>query len=55
MTPHALAWTEEIMRDNGIEACQNVLALARGEAPPGLVNRDVLGRSGFQKNLARYR
>jgi phosphoglycerate dehydrogenase-like enzyme len=55
VTPHALAWTEEIMRDNGVEACQNVLALARGEAPGGIVNREVLERPGFQKKLARYR
>jgi phosphoglycerate dehydrogenase-like enzyme len=55
VTPHALAWTEEIMRDNGIEACQNVLAVARGEVPGGVVNREVLDRPGFQKKLARWR
>jgi phosphoglycerate dehydrogenase-like enzyme len=55
VTPHALAWTEEIMRDNGIEACQNILAVARGEVPPGIVNRAVLERPGFQSKLARYR
>ena len=38
----SLAWTEEIMRDNGIEACANVLAFARGEVPGGIVNREVL-------------
>jgi phosphoglycerate dehydrogenase-like enzyme len=55
VTPHALAWTEEIMRDNGIEACQNVMAVSRGEIPPGIVNREVLERPGFQRKLARYR
>ncbi len=55
VTPHALAWTEEIMHDNGVEAGQNILAVARGEAPPGLVNREVLERPGFQKKLAKYR
>ena len=55
VTPHALAWTEEIMRDNGIEACQNVVAVSRGELPAGLVNREVLERPGFQQKLARYR
>jgi phosphoglycerate dehydrogenase-like enzyme len=55
VTPHALAWTQELMRDNGIEACQNVLALARGELPGGIVNREVIDRPGFQKKLARYR
>jgi phosphoglycerate dehydrogenase-like enzyme len=55
VTPHALAWTEEIMRDNGIEACANVLAFARGEVPGGIVNREVLDRPGFQRKLARWR
>lgn len=55
VTPHALAWTLEIMRDNGIEACRNVLAVARGELPGGIVNREVLDRPGFQKKLARYK
>ncbi|MBM3774390.1 MAG: dehydrogenase [Acidobacteria bacterium] len=55
VTPHALAWTEEILADNGAEACQNVLAVSRGEPPPGLVNREVLSRPGFQKKLARFR
>jgi phosphoglycerate dehydrogenase-like enzyme len=54
VTPHAIAWTDEIMRDNGIEACRNVLALARGELPGGIVNREVIGRPGFRKKLARY-
>ena len=55
VTPHAIAWTEEIMRDNGIEACANVIAFARGEVPGGIVNREVLDRPGFQKKLARWR
>lgn len=55
VTPHALAWTQGIMRHNGIEACRNVLAVARGEIPGGVVNREVLERAGFQKKLARYR
>jgi phosphoglycerate dehydrogenase-like enzyme len=55
VTPHALAWTEEIMRDNGIEACANVLSFARGEVPGGIVNREVLDRPGFQRKLARWR
>lgn len=55
VAPHALAWTEEIMHDNGVEACQSVLALARGEAPGGIVNREVLERPGFQKKLEQWR
>jgi phosphoglycerate dehydrogenase-like enzyme len=55
MTPHALAWTEEIVRDNGLEACSNILSIARGEAPATIVNKEVIDRPGFQAKLARYR
>jgi len=55
VSPHALAWTQELMRDNGVEACQNVLAMSRGELPGGIVNREVVDRPGFRKKLARYR
>jgi len=55
VAPHALAWTQELMRDIGMEACQNVLAISRGEMPGGVVNREVLDRPGFRKKLGRYR
>jgi phosphoglycerate dehydrogenase-like enzyme len=55
LSPHALAWTEEIARDNGLEACDHILSVARGEAPDGLVNREVLERPAFREKLARYR
>jgi phosphoglycerate dehydrogenase-like enzyme len=55
LSPHGLAWTEEIARDNTCEACDNILAVFRGEAPHGLVNREVLARPGFQKKLEKYR
>ena len=55
VSPHALAWTQELMRDNGVEACQNVLALSRGEIPGGIVNRAVLDRPAFRQKLARYK
>ena len=54
LAPHALAWTEELMRDNTLEACRNLLAAARGEPPESIVNREVLARPGFQKKLARF-
>ena len=54
VTPHGLPWTEEIARDNGLEACDNILSVARGQAPGGVVNRAVLRRSGFQNKLQRY-
>jgi phosphoglycerate dehydrogenase-like enzyme len=55
VAPHALAWTRNIMRDNGIEACGHVLRLARGEVPANVINREVLERPGFQRKLERYR
>jgi phosphoglycerate dehydrogenase-like enzyme len=55
LAPHGIAWTEETVRDNGLEACDNILAVFHGEAPPGIVNREVLERPGFQAKLARYR
>jgi phosphoglycerate dehydrogenase-like enzyme len=55
LSPHGLAWTEELVRDNGIEACDNILSVARGEAPATVVNKEVLDRRGFQQKLERYR
>jgi phosphoglycerate dehydrogenase-like enzyme len=55
LAPHGLAWTEELVRDNGQEACDNVLKIARGELPAAIVNKEVVDRPGFQKKLARYR
>ncbi len=54
-SPHGLPWTEEIARDNTLEACANILAIARGELPAAIVNRDVMTRSRFQEKLARHR
>lgn len=55
LCPHGLAWTEELARDNGMEACDNILAIARGEVPSTIVNKEVIERPGFQAKLARYR
>lgn len=55
LAPHALAWTEELARDNSLEACRNLLAVAQGQAPQAIVNRDVLTQPGFLDKLARYR
>ena len=54
VSPHGIAWTDSLMHDNGSEAFENVLAIARGELPGGIVNRDVIARPGFQKKLKRY-
>jgi phosphoglycerate dehydrogenase-like enzyme len=55
VTPHGLAWTEDLMYGNAVEACENVLAVSRGEPPRGIVNRVVLESQVFQSKLAGYR
>jgi phosphoglycerate dehydrogenase-like enzyme len=55
LSPHGLAWTEEIARDNGLEACDHILSVARGAAPDGLVNREVLDHPSFRAKLDRYK
>lgn len=55
VAPHALAWTEGCMYDNGTEACQHVIEVSRGEVPGGVVNREVLERPNFLRKLERYR
>jgi phosphoglycerate dehydrogenase-like enzyme len=54
LAPHALAWTTQIARDNGLEACDHILAVSRGDAPASIVNREVLQRPGFQKKLRKF-
>ncbi len=54
VAPHALAWTNELMRNNGYEASDSVLQAARGEVPNGVVNRAVLSSPAFQEKLKRY-
>jgi len=55
LAPHGLAWTEELARDNGLEACDHILSVASGEVPDGLVNREVLANPGFQQKLAAHK
>lgn len=55
LAPHGLAWTQEIARDNGLEACDNIITVSRGEVPASVVNREVLSRPGFQAKLAAFR
>src|SRR5436190_1928818 len=55
LSPHGLAWTEEIARDNGLEACDNILSVAGGRPPAGIVNREVLDHPLFRAKLERYR
>ncbi|MEZ4863198.1 MAG: NAD(P)-dependent oxidoreductase [Caldilineaceae bacterium] len=55
LAPHAIAWTHELFRDNGIAVCQGMLDLAHGRRPKGVVNPAVLERPGFQAKWERLR
>jgi phosphoglycerate dehydrogenase-like enzyme len=54
LSPHGLAWTEEIVRDNGLEACGHILSVARGNVPQALVNPEVADDPRFRRKLERY-
>ena len=55
LTSHSIAWTEELFRDMGRIDCEGALEIRRGRAPADVVNREVLGRPGFQRKLERYK
>jgi phosphoglycerate dehydrogenase-like enzyme len=55
VTPHSIAWTNELFRDNSLYACRNVLEVARGRVPEHVVNREVLDQPGCKSKLARWR
>jgi phosphoglycerate dehydrogenase-like enzyme len=55
VTPHALCWTDELFRGNGRSACASIAAVARGEVPANVVNRDAIASSEFQRKMASFR
>ena len=52
VTPHALCFTDECFAGNGAADVRGVLAVKRGEAPPGLLNRDVVETDAWRRRLA---
>ena len=54
LAPHALCWTNQLFSGSGAADIRAVLAVMAGRAPPGVVNRDVLERPGWQARLAGY-
>jgi D-3-phosphoglycerate dehydrogenase len=54
-TSHSIGWTEELFRDMVHEACAGALAIAQGQLPPNVVNREVLNRASFLRKLAMHR
>ena len=55
LSPHALAWTDDLYRDNGVGAIENILAILQGEVPRYIVNRHVTHQPGFQAKLQHLR
>ena len=55
VNPHALAWTDELFRGNGRSACASIAAVARGELPANVVNREAIASPLFQRKIARLR
>lgn len=51
LSPHALAWTDDLYRDNGVGALENILAIFQGNLPKYIVNRAVTEQSVFQAKL----
>lgn len=55
LSPHAIAWTRELHRDNSLEACRNIREVSEGRIPEHVVNREAIARPRFQAKLARWR
>jgi phosphoglycerate dehydrogenase-like enzyme len=55
LTSHSIAWTEELFRDMGRIDCEGALAVHRGEAPPHIVNPQVLSNTLFLDKLERWK
>lgn len=53
VSPHALAWTDELYQLNSWYACENVLAVLNGGIPKHIVNREVTERPTFQRKIAK--
>ena len=53
LSPHALAWTDDLYEMNGTIACEGLLAVFRGDLPAFPVNREVVEQPGFRRKLDR--
>jgi len=51
LTPHSVAWTEELYAGNGADVCRAVMAVGRGEPPEHLANPEVVDSPSFQRKL----
>ena len=55
LSPHAIAWTDELVALNGSGACESALSVLRGEIPRHVANPGVIHRPEFHAKLAGLR
>jgi len=53
LSPHALAWTDDLDEMNGAIACESLLAVLRGDIPAFSANREVVEQPGLRNMLDR--
>ncbi|MBI4606571.1 MAG: dehydrogenase [Planctomycetes bacterium] len=53
LAPHAICWTDECFRENGLSACRKIAQVATGRVPENVVNREVLESPRFLEKLRR--
>lgn len=53
--PHALCWTDQCFAGNGAADIRAVLDVQKGIVPRGIVNRNVLAQTGFNRKLEAFR
>lgn len=54
LSPHAICWTDECFRGNGVAACQSILEVAAGRVPRDIVNPEVLAQDRLREKLQRF-
>ncbi|MDQ2784346.1 MAG: hydroxyacid dehydrogenase [Chloroflexota bacterium] len=55
LTPHAIAWTDQMARDTSTVACNSILTVLKGDIPEYTVNRAAAERPVMQAKLAALR
>jgi phosphoglycerate dehydrogenase-like enzyme len=53
LAPHALAWTDDLYRNNSVMALENLLAVFQGGTPRYIVNKQVLEQPQFRSRQAK--
>ncbi len=54
LSPHSLAWTDELYRGNSTRVCENILAVLQGKIPNHVINTGVIDKQGFQRKLQNF-